>query len=98
MSFTQTMAVEADDADSIADLIREWHREQAGVAPGYRGGRVLADLDQPGRYVIEIDFTSEAEARENSDRPETQRWADSLRALAKTAPTYHNYAVSYTTD
>ena len=33
-----------------------------------------------------VDFTSEEDARTNSDRPETQRWAEGLKALAGDTP------------
>lgn len=97
MTFTQTMTVQTSSPQPLFDLLDGWHREQAGVAPGYQGARVLADPDQPGRYVIEVDFSSEEEARRNNDRPETAAWAENLRGLAEGEPSYHNYEVAYTT-
>ena len=98
MAFTQSMIVQASSAQPLADLIEGWHREQAGVAPGYRAARVLADQDRPGRYVVQVDFSSADQAQQNNDRPETQAWAKSLQELAQGEPEYHNYEVAYTTE
>ena len=97
MAFTQTMIVRASSPDTLGALLDGWHRDQAGVAPGYQGARVLADRSEPGRFVIEVDFSSEEEARRNSDRPETQAWAGKLREAAEGEPDYHDYDVAYTT-
>lgn len=82
--------------EPLADLLEGWHREQAGVAPGYQAARLLTDQDHPGRYVVEVHFSSHDEAQQNNARPETHAWAQSLRGLAQEEPTYHNYEVAYT--
>lgn len=87
MSFTQIITVEGAEDDALHTLLANWHEEQTGVAPGYQGCRVLAD-DATGRHLIEVDFTSEAEARRNNDRPETQAWAEQLHELIKGEPTF----------
>jgi quinol monooxygenase YgiN len=97
MAFTQIMTVQATSPEPLAALVEGWHREQAGVAPGYRAARVLADRDRPGRFLLEVDFSSEEEATENNDRPETQAWAQQLQGLAQDTPEYHNYEVAYST-
>lgn len=97
MAFTQTMTVETDSAESLVDLLEDWHRDQHGVAPGYEGARLLTDQDRPGRYVIEVEFSSEDEAQNNNSRPETQSWAEKLQQLAQGQPEYHNLEVAYTT-
>lgn len=97
MTFTQTLTVQADSPEPLAELLDGWHRDQAGAAPGYRGARVLADRDRPGRYVLEVEFSSEEEAQTNSARPETQAWAQKLQGVAQSEPVYNNYEVTYTT-
>lgn len=96
MAFIQTMTVRADSAEGLTELLEEWHREQAGVAPGYRGARALADQDRAGRYVIEVDFSSREEAEENNARPETQEWAQKMQALVEGEPEYRHYQAVYT--
>jgi hypothetical protein len=95
MAFTQTMTVQVDSAESLSQLIQSWHRDQNGVAPGYLGSRLLADKDRPGTYVIEVDFSSEEEARKNNERAETGAWADKLKGVAQGEPDYHNFDVAY---
>lgn len=81
MSFTQLIEIDGADEQALADHVTSWHAEQHGTAPGYRGARVFADRDRPGRHVIAVDFTSEEEAEQNDGRPETAAWADRLRSL-----------------
>jgi len=61
------------------------------VAPGYLGYRMLADLDEPGRYLIVVDFSSREEAEQNNDRPETQESARQLQGLTEGEPGYASY-------
>lgn len=91
MSFTQIMEIDGvKDEQALHDHVAGWDAEQAGVAPGYRGTRVLADRDTPGRYLIEVDFSSEEEARRNNDREETAAWAKQLQELAGGEPIYRD--------
>ncbi len=98
MAFTQTMTVQARSAQALADLLDGWHREQQGSAPGYERARLLADRDEPGRFVIEVDFSSEEEARRNNARSETRAWAEKLTGLAEGEPEYRNYEVAHRTQ
>jgi quinol monooxygenase YgiN len=97
MVFVQTIEVQAADETSLRDHVAGWHADQAGSAPGYQGGRVLADADNPGRFLIEVDFSSRQEADRNSDRSETAAWASRLRELVSGEPRYANYRVVWTT-
>jgi quinol monooxygenase YgiN len=98
MSFTQIIELDGvSDEHVLQDHLAGWHDEQAGQAPGYLRARALADRDAPGRYLIEVDFSSEEEAKQNSDRPETSAWADRLQSLTGTSPTYRNLRGVYTT-
>ena len=97
MAFTQTMTVQAGSAEPLIELLDAWHRDENGVAPGYQAARLLADQDRPGRYVVEVEFSSEDEARQNNTRPETQNWAAKLQGLAQGEPEYRNYQVAHTT-
>ena len=91
MSFTQIIEVEGiTDEQALHDHVASWDAEQSGVAPGYLGARVLADGDTPGRYLVEVDFTSKEEAERNSAREETGTWAKALTELAGGAPGYRN--------
>jgi hypothetical protein len=98
MSFTQTMDVQTSDEAGLRDLVAGWHAEQAGIAPGYRRSRVLADAKQPGRYVIEVDFSSPEEAARNNERPETNAWAAKLDELVSGTPEYRDFRLVCTTE
>ena len=43
MTFTETMEVQASDEATRRDHLVGWHTEQAGIAPGYRRSRILAN-------------------------------------------------------
>lgn len=81
MAFTQLIEVKGADEQALHEHVAAWDRDQAGVAPGYLGARVLADNDRPGRHLLEVDFSSEEEAQRNDARSETAAWAEKLRAL-----------------
>jgi quinol monooxygenase YgiN len=97
MSFTQMMTVRTSDAERLRELLDSWHRDQHGVAPGYERARLLVDREQTDHCVIEVDFSSEEEARRNNDRPETRAWADGLRELADGEPEYRDFELAYAT-
>ena len=97
MPFIQTIDVEPRDLGALRDHVAAWHAEQGGIAPGYVGSRVLADLGAPGRYVIEAEFRSPEEADRNNDRPETSAWAAKLADLVASAPAYRSFEVELRT-
>ena len=97
MVFTQMMTVRTSEPERLRELIDGWHRDQHGVAPGYERARILADRGRADHWVIEVDFSSEEEARRNSDRPETQAWADGLREVADGEPEYRDFELAYAT-
>jgi hypothetical protein len=104
-NFTQTITVQCEDAAVLIDLLAAWDRDQATTEiMGYMGTRLLADREQPGRYVIEADFgvvdpkvSALAEAERNNDRPETQVWAARLLAAVEGQPVYRHYDELYRT-
>jgi quinol monooxygenase YgiN len=91
MSFAQTISVQAADEAALRDLITTWHADQQGTAPGYRGARLLANLDQPGEYLLVVDFSSREDAERNNTRTETAAWADKLVTLIDGEPRYTNW-------
>jgi antibiotic biosynthesis monooxygenase (ABM) superfamily enzyme len=99
MSYTQIMELTGvRDPEALQDHVAGWDADQNGVAPGYLGARVLADQDGADRFLVVVDFSSEEEARRNSDRSETSAWAERLRALADDEPTYRNLESVYATE
>ncbi len=93
MRFTQHIVIHADNADALIDLVRAWQESETAGEPGNLGGRLLAFRDQPGRYVLQADFSSFEEAEKNNERPETQAWAARLLELIEGQPKYENLDV-----
>jgi len=101
----QIISVRSDDPDAIVRLLADWDRAQAGAdVMGYIGTHVLADRDNPGRYLIvaefaavEPDASAAEEATRNNERPETQAWANNLREVIEGEPAYSHFDELYRT-
>jgi hypothetical protein len=101
----QTMTVRCDDPETLVSLAMAWDRQQAAAdIMGFMGTRVLADRDDPGRYVIIADFgvvdpevSAVDEAARNNERPETQESAARLRDLVGEIE-FHHYDEMYRTE
>ena len=98
MSFTQIIEIDGvRDEQALRDHLARWDAEQAEAAPGYLGTRMLEEEGASGRYLVEVDFSSEDEAMRNNDREETAAWAEQLRALIDGEPNYRNLHRRYST-
>lgn len=105
MNFTQTIEVRCSDQEALVTLLADWDQGQADSdIMGYMGTHLLADRAEPGRYLIVAEFgvvdpgvPSAEEAQRNNDRPETQAWADRLRALIEGEPSYGHFDELYRT-
>jgi len=104
--FTQTITFRSDDPDALIDLAREWDTLQASQeVMGFMECRILADRDDPGRYVMIVDFgvvdpdvSAAHEAFLNNERSQTQEFAQRYRAVAKSEPEWHHYDELYRTS
>jgi hypothetical protein len=104
--FTQTMTVRCSDRARLIELAEAWDIQQANAdIMGYMGGRVLADRQDPGRYVIVADFAvidpdvpAADEADRNNERPETQASSARLREILDADIEFHDYDEIYRTD
>jgi hypothetical protein len=104
--FVQTITFRSDRFDEMVVLMGEWDRNQAaGEIMGYAGLRVLADRDDPGRYISIMEFAAVEpgvsafeEAQRNNDRPETQALAARLIALSTGEPEFRHFDEVYRTD
>jgi len=105
MKFAQGIRVRCDDPEGLIQLLAEWDRGQATTdVMGYIGTRLLAERDEPGRYLIlaefaevEGDLTPAEEAERNNQREETERWAEKLRSLVDGEPDWIHYDELYRT-
>lgn len=98
MAFIQIIEVRSDDVEAVEKHVSDWDHRQKGIAPGYQSARILADRNQPGTYLIEVEFDSEDDAKKNDARPETSEWASQIRTLVKSDPSYRNLTEVCTTE
>jgi hypothetical protein len=105
VNFTQIISVRSDHPDAIVQLLADWDRNQAEAdVMGYMGTHVLADREDPGRYLIIAEFAAvdpdvpaAEEAARNNERPETQAWAKKLLEVIEGKPVYRHYDELYRT-
>jgi len=91
VNFTQTMTFRCKDPDRLVELARGWDELQVEAdVMGYMGSHVLADRDNPGRYIVVAEFgavdpdvSAAEEAMKNNEREQTQEWARKLLELAE---------------
>jgi quinol monooxygenase YgiN len=98
MRFVQSVAVRTSSPTALKVLMQEWHEAESGRAPGYLGSRLLADRDDPTRFMLVVEFSSAAEAELNNDRSETQAFGARLAALIDGTPRFRNYDEVQTVD
>jgi hypothetical protein len=104
-NFAQTMTLRSQDPDALIALARAWDIQQAtSDIMGYIGMRLLADREDPGRYVmvaefavVDPDVSAADEALRNNDRPETQAAAARLREVAQGDIEYRDFDELYRT-
>ena len=104
-NFTQTITFRSDHPETLIALAREWDELQASEeVMGFMGVRILADREDPGRYVMIADFgvvdpglSAAQEAFLNNERQQTQEFAERFRAVSKGEPEWHNYDELYRT-
>jgi hypothetical protein len=104
--FSQTITFRSDQPEVLVALAKEWDALQASQdVMGYAGSRILADRDDPGRYVMIADFgavdpeiTAAQEAFLNNERAQTHDFADRFRAVSEGEPEWHHYDELYSTQ
>jgi hypothetical protein len=100
------MTVRCSDLAKLIEVAEAWDQQQANAdIMGYMGGRVLADRNDPGRYVIIADFaivdpdvSAVEEAIRNNERPETQESAVRLREILDDDIQFDDYDEVYRTN
>jgi hypothetical protein len=99
------MSVQCASPDGLIELLAGWDALQSSSdVMGYIGTRLLADRDNPGRFMIlsefaevDGDLSAADEAERNNQREETERWAASLRALVDGEPEWIHFDELYRT-
>jgi hypothetical protein len=105
-NFTQMVSFRSDHPDELVALAREWDVYQADSdIEGYIGVRLLADRDDPGRYVMVADFgvidpdvTAAQEAFVHNELTQTEAFAARFRAFTTGEGEWRHYDEMYSTQ
>ena len=105
-NFTQTITFRSDYPEELVALAQEWDAYQADQdIEGYIGVRLLADRDDPGRYMMVADFglidpdvTAAQEAFMHNELAQTEAFADRFRAFTTGEEEWHHYDEMYSTQ
>jgi hypothetical protein len=105
-NFTQMITVKCHDPAKLIELTEKWDINHASSdIVGYMGSRILADRQEPGRYicvvefgVIDPDVSAAEEAARNNDRPETKAMIAAVTEIIDGDIEYHDFDEVYRTD
>lgn len=87
--FVQIIDFRTDDIQAIEALHAEWLEGSSGRRTTLREV-ITADRDEPGRYVVVVDFPSAEAARVNDGLEATQHFSEQVMKLVTEPPTFRN--------
>lgn len=92
--FVQIIEFKTSRPDEIKALADEFRAQIAaeGEMPAARG-TIAADRDRPGYFLNIVEFESYEQAMANSNRPETQKFAERMAELCDGPPNFLNLDV-----
>lgn len=97
VSFVQLIEFQTDRIDAFEATVDEWLKESAKWRTATRA-MLTKDRDRPGTYLQIVEFPSYDAAMENSNRPETGKFAERLAALCKGPATFRNLDIERVDD
>jgi quinol monooxygenase YgiN len=88
--FAQVIRFKAksDAWEAIRELDERWQVEQAPKSPGFKGSYMLRERGSPNGCIMVALFENEQLARQNSDRPDTNRWYQMMLELIEGQPEF----------
>ena len=89
MKFVQVIEFQTSRIDEFDALVDEWLEQSKDWRSATRSLRTK-DRDRADTYVQIVEFPSYEKAQENSNHPETSRFAEKLGALCDAPPTFRN--------
>ena len=90
--FIQIVEYTTSRFDEVKALSEDY-RDRSNTEGSVRRVNVGADRDRPNVYVTIAEFESYDEAMKNSQRPETQQFAEQMSKLCEGPPTFRNLDV-----
>ncbi|MFD4597565.1 hypothetical protein ACFWPQ_05950 [Streptomyces sp. NPDC058464] len=98
MTFVQIIDFETDRIDEMKALADEMGSRLAGRENSPTRRLILKDRSRSGHYLGVIEFNSYEEAMQNSDDPETSKFAEQMAALCTRPPSFTDCDVVDLTD
>ncbi|MEU6193497.1 hypothetical protein [Streptomyces sp. NPDC047061] len=98
MTFVQIIDFETDRIDEMKALADEMGSRLAGRENSPTRRLILKDRSRPGHYLGVIEFNSFEEAMDNSNDPETSKFAEQMAALCTRPPSFTDCDVVDLTD
>ncbi|WP_308310609.1 hypothetical protein [Streptomyces sp. GbtcB6] len=98
MTFVQIIDFETDCIDEMKALADEMGSRLAGRENSPTRRLILRDRSRPGHYLGVIEFNSYEEAMQNSNDPETSKFAEQMAALCTRPPSFTDCDVVDLTD
>lgn len=92
MSFFQIIEYKTSRVDEIRALSETWIEQTKGARTATRSV-LSADTDQPGIYVLLVEFPSRDDADRNSALPATTKLAEEVAKLCDGPPSFRNLDV-----
>jgi hypothetical protein len=92
VGFVQVIEFQTSRIDEFNALVDEWLDLSKDWRTATRSLRTK-DRDRPNTYVQIVEFPSYEMAQENSNHPETSKFAEQLGALCDVPPTFRNLDV-----
>lgn len=87
MEFVQIIEYESDRPEDVEALAEQWWR-MGRPRHGPHRVTIVRDRERPNRYLTIAEFASHEEAMQNSELPETGRFAVRLRELSRGEPQF----------
>ncbi|MHC3468600.1 hypothetical protein ACYF6T_07790 [Streptomyces sp. 7R007] len=88
LKFVQIVDFETDRMEEMRELSQEMEATLGDREGGPTHRLVLRDRANPDRYLVVIEFNSYEEAMQNSNHPETTKFAERMAALCTRAPSF----------
>ncbi len=92
MGYVQIIELQTSRYDEVEALHEEWLAATDGSRTTI-SELVLQDREQPGRYLVVVEFASAEDAAVNNDLPATASFAERLQPLLDGPPVFSNLDV-----
>lgn len=90
--FVQLIEFRSDDVSELDALEDQWESETEGARRTIRAV-MCGDRDEPGRYVVLVEFPSHEDAMANNDLPATAHFAEQFAKAVSDGPSFRNLDV-----